>query len=464
MKSLVSPSIVIPPLSPFQNCKLGRKKYATALTSIITSYKDGFVLAINNEWGAGKTTFVKMWQKELELAKVKTIYFNAWENDLEEDVLVALIGALMELQEEKTPIKDKLIKSAKPFLNTAVSIITKIALSKAGLKDEDLLELFGNIAKGANDYWEIRIEESKKRKKSIEEFKSNLQKYISPELNNKPLVFIIDELDRCRPNYAVEVLEKIKHLFSIPGIVFVLAIDKTQLCASINGVYGSEKLDSNEYLKRFIDLEYSIPTPNTKTYINYLENYYNIINDYQKSSFKNPYHDFMEDAKDTILILEKTNKFSLREIEKYFILLKLMLNQSSQNNQYFKASYLFLLVFIKFNNKDLFSKITNKSISTYDLTIELFNNFKQILKQNSEFNSNVDFYELISFIIFCYFQFDLDGRKIRDNIREELQRFPEVEFDKIEPYLKNMEQYYRGYSPMFHYIRVISLTENLNID
>lgn len=74
---------------PFINCKLGREKYANVLTSIVANYGDGFVLALNNKWGAGKTTFVKMWEQMLINKEYQTIYFNAWENDFEDNPLTA---------------------------------------------------------------------------------------------------------------------------------------------------------------------------------------------------------------------------------------------------------------------------------------------------------------------------------------------------------------------------------------
>ena len=83
-------------IDPFSNCILERKQYAVVLTDIIKSFKDGFVLAIDNDWGTGKTTFVKMWKQHLDNNEYKTLYFNAWENDLEHDILIALISDLKE--------------------------------------------------------------------------------------------------------------------------------------------------------------------------------------------------------------------------------------------------------------------------------------------------------------------------------------------------------------------------------
>jgi hypothetical protein len=80
------------------------------------------------------------------------------------------------------------------------------------------------------------------------------------------LVIVIDELDRCRPNYAIQVLEKIKHLFSIPGIVFVLGIDREQIGFSIETLYG-KGMDVTGYLSRFIDIDYHLPEPDRRKFI-----------------------------------------------------------------------------------------------------------------------------------------------------------------------------------------------------
>jgi hypothetical protein len=82
-----------------------------------------------------------------------------------------------------------------------------------------------------------------------------------------PLVIIVDELDRCRPPFAVQLLEKIKHLFNVPAIVFVIAVDKGQLGHSIKSMYG-QGMDVGGYLRRFIDLDFSLPKPDTRSFCN----------------------------------------------------------------------------------------------------------------------------------------------------------------------------------------------------
>lgn len=259
---------------PFANCKLGREKYALILTSLVGSYSDGFVLAINNKWGTGKTTFVKMWQQQLNGKGFKTLYFNAWENDFENGALSALMSELSSLQEKSTKILfKKVLEKGAVLSKSALPILLKAAIAKH-LDKEVLKELFEGVSDDANELLQSQIKEYTSKKEGLKEFKSFLEEFVKKSSNDKPIVFIIDELDRCRPDYAVDVLEKVKHFFGVPGIVFVLSIDKMQLGNAVRGVYGSDRMNADEYLRRFIDLEYVIPEPNTESFCKYLFDYF----------------------------------------------------------------------------------------------------------------------------------------------------------------------------------------------
>jgi predicted KAP-like P-loop ATPase len=270
----------IPEDNPFANCKLERKPFARVLTDIVTSYADGFVLAINNEWGAGKTTFVKMWKQQLKNEGFQTIYFNAWENDFDSNPLVALMSELETLTNAKNKeVFKSVVEKAGIIINNVAPAITKALIKKYVVNIDDIsADIIENAAKASTEILAEEIKEYTSKKKTIIDFRKALEKFVAKGENDKPLIFIVDELDRCRPTYAVEVLEQIKHFFAVPGIVFVLSIDKTQLANAVNGFYGSERIDSNEYLRRFIDLEYSIPIPKPDLVINYLYDYYQIDN------------------------------------------------------------------------------------------------------------------------------------------------------------------------------------------
>ncbi len=352
---------------PFVNCKLDRKKYAEVLTDIVSGYADGFVLAINNPWGEGKTTFVRMWQQYLENEEFKTLYFNAWENDFENDVLVALISELGE-------IENKPIATFNNVLDKAVGLTTKVLpkVAKHLVKKAIGNEAAEDIIEGAFEYGAEELKEQinnyTKRKKSIQDFKDNLEVFVNEAGEGKPIVFIIDELDRCRPNYAVQVLEQIKHLFTVPGIVFVLSIDKVQLGHAVRGVYGNVNIDADEYLRRFIDLEYSIPKPIPIGVVNYFYGYFD-FDSFIMSEERSGFGDFSDDKLNFIhfsKVLLGNTHLSLRQSEKLFAHTRLVLNSFKTENYIFPR-LLLLLIYVKKFHSNIISDIKEKRISTQQL-------------------------------------------------------------------------------------------------
>ena len=91
---------------------------------------------------------------------------------------------------------------------------------------------------------------------------------VSESSNDRPLVVLIDELDRCRPSYAIELLEVAKHLFSVDHIAFVLALNRSELAHSIKAIYG-EEFGAEGYLDRFFDIDIGLPAVTRKQLIEY---------------------------------------------------------------------------------------------------------------------------------------------------------------------------------------------------
>ena len=265
--------------NPFKNDTLDREANITVLTQFITSFEQSIVLCIDGGWGQGKTTFIKMWQQYLKNQHIPTIYFNAWESDYTDDALIALIGeislSIKELEFQDKTKAEKII--ARIYEYTAD--LTKVVLpSVTNLSIKALFGCFANtneLAKALSALSESLVKEQikkyEKSRKTLSKFKkelSELAQCYADGKEQKPLVIFIDELDRCRPDFAIEVLEKAKHLFNVDNIIFVLATDKTQLGHSIRAVYG-QGLDVNGYLRRFIDFDYLLPLSNP-LYIIYL--------------------------------------------------------------------------------------------------------------------------------------------------------------------------------------------------
>ena len=88
-------------------------------------------------------------------------------------------------------------------------------------------------------------------------------------IDDRPLVIGIDELDRCRPSYAIEMLELAKHLFAVDHVVFALAVNRSELAHSVKVLYGQD-FDAARYLRRFFDLDFRLPQPDRTAFIKQL--------------------------------------------------------------------------------------------------------------------------------------------------------------------------------------------------
>lgn len=216
--------IDIPSDDPFKNCQLNRKEDADILTQIVQKYAEGFVLSINGEWGTGKSTFVKMWKVDLELQGIKSIYFNAWENDFISDPMVALLGELHKITTSTTQdLFSTILQTGSLIATKAIPSLLKCATKQ--FLGEDLAEIAKEISAAGSEVFRKEVLEYDQKQEKLISFRKILSDFIQKSNLDHPLIFIVDELDRCRPDYAVEVLERIKHFFSIKGIVFVLSLE-----------------------------------------------------------------------------------------------------------------------------------------------------------------------------------------------------------------------------------------------
>jgi hypothetical protein len=347
-----------------------------------------------------------MWQQHLENQGFKTIYFNAWENDFDSNPLVAIMSELKTLVNGDEDGNNLLEKAA---------ILTKNILNAVSKKytGETVSDLLVDTTKQALEIFKSEIETYTKKKKTIKEFKVELEKFIKAKSNQEPLVFIIDELDRCRPDYAVELLEKIKHLFLIPGIIFVLSIDKDHLSSSVKGFYGSEQINTDEYLRRFIDLEYSIPSPSAeglKKFVMYLYEYHS-FQTFFSSEKRKKFKELLGDSEEFLSMAEslfKNPDTTLRQQEKIFALASVAIN-SFRHNQYLIPGPLFFLIYLKIKKSDLFKKIEDNKL----LLQELSDAFKQCCDPTGSNSRRMNYFE--AQLLLLYDNNKPEDKRIRRN-------------------------------------------------
>lgn len=264
--------IEVPSNDPFAHDVLNRQRFADVLDSIIEIYSDtGCVLSLNGEWGTGKTTFVRMWRQHLTDKGFKTLYFNAWKTDCLDDALTALLGELKDVFPNNEHIESVVEKGAKLSLNVVGAIAQGLLRKFTGIEADALSATVSSI----KDQFIDSVDSYAKRKADLADFKQSLSELVASNSNGKPVIFFIDELDRCKPSYAVQVLERVKHLFEVPNIVFVVAVNEDQLQYAVQGFYGSSNIDGREYLRRFFDITLTLPTPDLCEYAKVLYHRHN---------------------------------------------------------------------------------------------------------------------------------------------------------------------------------------------
>lgn len=360
---LKSPELEIPPADPFRNDLLGRKDSATALTELICSTAEPLVLSINASWGEGKTTFLSMWRQLLTNKGVNTLYFNAWENDFSEDAFVSLIGELeLGIEQLQPKLPDESIvqlAKVKKFATSLMkrSIPTAVKLATAGIVDLDDFseETLAKFGEKLADEQVKRYEDSKKSVVGFKQALSELTSTISNQENSFSLVILIDELDRCRPPYAIKILEAVKHFFSVPNIVFVLAIDRIQLGHSISSMYGAG-MDVSGYLRRFIDIDYNLPRPQKGAFCKAQFAHFGLIELLKNRTVRESQYE-LDNLDNVFSGLFEVLDCSLREQQRCFTLLSLAI-RTTPNNYLIHPILLGALITIKIKNHVLYQSLT----------------------------------------------------------------------------------------------------------
>ncbi|WP_217479812.1 KAP family P-loop NTPase fold protein [Enterobacter chuandaensis] len=352
-----------------ENDIFNRKPFSIQLENIIeNSDDDNLVIALNEKWGNGKTTFLKMWETEISKhKKFNVVYFDAFQNDFQTDPFIAIASHIY-AKIESEDAKKKYLRATKKVASVLMKTSLKVGISALTLgiaKGSDFEELGGDISSAINDplenYIEEKITQLDKENNTLEHFRSTLSEIAA----EKKLIFIIDELDRARPNYSLELLERIKHVFNTKNIFFVLSTDKEQFMNVIQKTYGS--IDANMYLNKFVHLWMSLPKNDSSERRSYvLSKYINYINKRILSRDLN-----LQTSLDVLSYLLRVNKFSLRDAERCYSLL-LLCNANVPNG--FKWEYqvgVAIAVFLKLKDETILENIKDKLVTKQQLMEQL---------------------------------------------------------------------------------------------
>ncbi len=263
---------------------LNRNRKIRKFIEMLDVVDGGTTIAINGDWGSGKTFFTKQCSliidnicknktndelnffieqdkrmfKDFKISSnMKTIYYNAWANDYHSDPLLSLIYHIIkenEKQKNKDDLKELSLKT-----KSIITDITKEVGFNLGI----------NVTAGFTYKTESTdLLDTVNSEEEVTEFvKKVLSKIIEKD---QKLIIFVDEVDRCNPKFGVNILERIKHFFIDEKVIFVFSINDDQLEHTISKYYGS-KFDGHRYLHKFFDFQFELKDINTSQYIDYLD-------------------------------------------------------------------------------------------------------------------------------------------------------------------------------------------------
>lgn len=362
---------------------LGRNNNIKNFVKILYAMNEQNIISLNGDWGTGKTffikqvvevikclsledyiiderlsNFIKKIEEELKEINIKNqifpIYYNAWEYDSNEDPLLTLIYSLIE-QNPNLSDNDKPNQSMKEKIYKIISSF-KVGISFADNNTGKSvgLELQCNPQKNAPITKDVISIEG------LKETFNQLLDEVKVEKANK-LVIFIDELDRCNPQFAIKLLERIKHFFDNDEFIFVFSTNLNELQYTVKKFYG-EGIDGYLYLDKFFDLQFTLPNVNIENYINSL----NIIY-IDKSS----YFDIC------IREMAKIYNFSLRNCNRYIKLVSMTYNFIRNSNDYTLAKVILFPILLAIKMKDI---VLYNEIISGNAEIE----FKNIILKSGE--------------------------------------------------------------------------------
>jgi hypothetical protein len=252
---------------------LNRAAFLSSLESYLETEQrivDGsLVIGLGAPFGAGKTTFIEMWKRKLAISRDAfvdgvgprpplVVGINAWESDYHADPLAVITLSVIEsLKGADDDAADRITKSFEKvarFLSGGFrAVVNNYVAGATGGFDCSAAFGPGSGAALSNPVVSELIE----RKKCMAEVKDALRAACGGE-GIRTYIFV-DELDRCRPDFAIAYLEVIKHLFDIKGVVFILAVDVGQLESAAKSVFGTG-LNFQEYFRKFVHRSISLPS------------------------------------------------------------------------------------------------------------------------------------------------------------------------------------------------------------
>lgn len=351
-------------------CTPRRKSMAQSILNIHQRSDDPLVVAVDGQWGSGKTVFLRYLEALSKGQGFNVLYYDAFENDISEDAFASFASFLYGSIDDKDKVKaNKFAQSAAIIGTKAITNIGANALSAMTngiLKKEDFEEAVSNLKDSERIYGNLEsyIKSHSDRQKAKGDLKEILKECLGPNssIYSKGTLIIIDEIDRCRPNFAIETIECIKHLFYSKGITFVIGADFKALNGLVYANNGSVDNPSN-YMEKFYDIRMQLEIDGKSREANHRTLYDAILKNSNGADYRHLQVNVLRDV--TKIFTDR--RLSLRRYISFLQSYNLSCIMS-HNYDMDSCEYIALITAIKFLDPETYLKILNGNASYEDLS------------------------------------------------------------------------------------------------
>lgn len=352
------------------------------------------VVSLDAPFGSGKSTFLGMWKSRLDTNRKSNpavplcVTLNAWEDDYCGDPLLSLVHAIDDevgrqiadsrSKEMLTNIKE----AATDVWNFGLGLANSFASHTTGLDPlaaKDYTEKQQALRKGLDSKPDALLA-YEGRRNALRRLKESLYDLMSRLM--VPVLILVDELDRCRPDFAIQYLETIKHLFDIKGLRFILAVDAAQLENSAKALFG-QRLKFDEYYRKFAHSRTTLPKPDIEGIRKLVTLYTNtFLDDPSESGAKRKTMLKLGDVRSGLVDLSLRLNLGPRQIQEAFRLLGHLAAAKSpvepkQELFYFISASSVLLVFLRVGRPESFRKIAEGTMSVAEMLCVVVESFSQ---------------------------------------------------------------------------------------
>ena len=252
------------------------------LVNMLADKRQGCCFGLDGDWGCGKTFVLNELEERLRNIQLEEtsdnkfyiFHYDCWKYDYYDEPAIAIISSMLEAVDRENCLVPKALENASELSVATVkkmlrAIASELCKNKIGI---DLVEIASDVLQEHDSSKGNEFDSLYGFKRALDKTRTGIQEIA----NEKTVVIVVDELDRCLPSYAIKVLERLHHIFhEVDNVIVIISMDKKQLSHSIHEIYGDIEIDT--YLRKFISFKVSLGNGTARSFSQKYQTYFSMF-------------------------------------------------------------------------------------------------------------------------------------------------------------------------------------------